>query len=179
MRFPNALLALAAVAALAAGCTSPPKPAAGPGGSSSSTKASTTTTSRTQSSTGTSTGASSDAQAAQGHVHHLADGLVYEDEVLGSGTMADPGLTVVVNYTGWLTNGNKFDSSYDRAQPFVFQLGAHQVISGWDEGVKGMRVGGKRKLTIPPDLGYGAQGAGGVIPPNSTLVFEVELLEVK
>jgi FKBP-type peptidyl-prolyl cis-trans isomerase len=114
-----------------------------------------------------------------GKVHKLASGLVYEDQVVGNGTMADPGLDVMVHYTGWLTDGTKFDSSKDRGQPFSFRLGAGQVIKGWDEGVKGMRIGGKRKLTIPPDLGYGAAGAGGVIPPNATLVFEVELLGVK
>jgi FKBP-type peptidyl-prolyl cis-trans isomerase len=114
-----------------------------------------------------------------GKVHKLASGLVYEDQVVGNGTMADPGLDVMVHYTGWLTDGTKFDSSKDRGQPFTFRLGAGQVIKGWDEGVKGMRIGGKRKLTIPPDLGYGAAGAGGVIPPNATLVFEVELLGVK
>jgi FKBP-type peptidyl-prolyl cis-trans isomerase len=113
-----------------------------------------------------------------GQVHKLPSGLIYEDLVVGDGTMADPGLTVAVHYTGWLTNGTKFDSSLDRGQPFKFVLGQHQVIDGWDQGVKGMRVGGKRKLTIPPDMGYGAQGAGGVIPPNATLVFDVELLKV-
>lgn len=114
-----------------------------------------------------------------GKVHKLASGLVYEDLVVGNGKMADPGLTVNVHYTGWLTDGTKFDSSLDRNQPFSFTLGQGQVIPGWDQGVKGMRVGGKRKLTIPPDLGYGAQGAGGVIPPNATLVFEVELLGLR
>lgn len=113
------------------------------------------------------------------HVHKLASGLVYEDLVVGDGKMADPGLTVSVHYTGWLTDGTKFDSSLDRGQPFQFTLGTGQVIPGWDEGVKGMRIGGKRKLTIPPDLGYGARGAGGVIPPNATLVFEVQLLGVQ
>lgn len=112
-------------------------------------------------------------------MHKLASGLVYEDLVVGNGKMADPGLTVSVHYTGWLTDGTKFDSSVDRGQPFEFTLGAGQVIRGWDEGVKGMRIGGKRKLTIPPDMGYGAAGAGGVIPPDATLVFDVELLGVK
>ena len=117
--------------------------------------------------------------ATGGKVHKLASGLQYEDLIVGDGKMADPGLTAVVHYTGWLTNGTKFDSSLDRGQPFKFALGQHQVIEGWDQGVRGMRIGGKRKLTIPSDLGYGSQGAGGVIPPNATLVFEVELLGVK
>jgi FKBP-type peptidyl-prolyl cis-trans isomerase FkpA len=120
-----------------------------------------------------------DSTATGGRVHKLASGLQYEDLVVGTGKMADPGLTAVVHYTGWLTNGTKFDSSLDRGQPFRFVLGNHQVIAGWEEGVKGMRVGGKRKLTIPPDLGYGAQGAGGVIPPNATLVFDVQLMGVE
>ena len=105
--------------------------------------------------------------------------LVCEDLAVGEGDEATPGATVVVHYTGWLTDGSKFDSSLDRNDPFSFKLGAGMVIRGWDEGVKGMKVGGKRKLTIPPDMGYGAQGAGGVIPPNATLVFEVELLDIK
>ena len=105
-------------------------------------------------------------------------GLKYDDTVIGEGATAKKGQTVSVHYTGWLTNGEKFDSSKDRNDPFVFHLGAGQVIRGWDEGVQGMLVGGKRKLTIPPELGYGARGAGGVIPPNATLVFEVELLAV-
>jgi FKBP-type peptidyl-prolyl cis-trans isomerase FkpA len=105
-------------------------------------------------------------------------GLVIEDIVEGAGDTATAGHTVSVHYTGWLTNGNKFDSSKDRNDPFEFALGARQVIAGWDEGVQGMKVGGTRKLTIPPALGYGARGAGGVIPPNATLVFEVELLEI-
>jgi FKBP-type peptidyl-prolyl cis-trans isomerase len=105
--------------------------------------------------------------------------LICEDLTLGDGTEAVSGNTVVVHYTGWLTDGSKFDSSLDRNDPFSFRLGAGMVIRGWDEGVAGMKVGGKRKLTIPPEMGYGARGAGGVIPPDATLVFEVELLEVK
>ena len=107
-----------------------------------------------------------------------ASGLVIEDLVVGEGDLAEAGQHVTVHYTGWLTNGTKFDSSKDRDDPFMFGLGQSQVIRGWDEGVQGMKVGGKRKLTIPPELGYGARGAGGVIPPNATLVFEVELLGV-
>lgn len=105
-----------------------------------------------------------------------ASGLIIEDLVAGTGTEAAAGQEVTVHYTGWLTDGKKFDSSKDRDDPFVFPLGGGRVIRGWDEGVQGMKVGGKRKLTIPPGLGYGARGAGGVIPPNATLVFEVELL---
>src|SRR5262245_30568129 len=108
----------------------------------------------------------------------MPNGLKYQDLKVGDGALAESGKEVVVHYTGWLTDNTKFDSSVDRGQPCKFQLGAGQVIRGWDEGVKGMRVGGKRKLTIPPDLGYGANGAGGVIPPNATLIFDVELLEV-
>jgi FKBP-type peptidyl-prolyl cis-trans isomerase FkpA len=106
-------------------------------------------------------------------------GLQYEDLVLGGGEAARSGQFVTVHYTGWLTNGKKFDSSVDRGDPFGFALGQGQVIAGWDEGVQGMKIGGRRKLTIPPDLGYGPRGAGNVIPPNATLVFEVELLGVE
>jgi len=108
-----------------------------------------------------------------------ASGLRYVDQTLGTGDVAVAGKTATVHYTGWLENGKKFDSSVDRGEPFPFPLGAGRVIKGWDEGVQGMKVGGKRKLTIPPDLGYGARGAGGVIPPNATLIFNVELLGVQ
>jgi FKBP-type peptidyl-prolyl cis-trans isomerase FkpA len=109
----------------------------------------------------------------------MPDGLKYTDDVVGTGAEAQPGKTVSVHYTGWLLDGTKFDSSLDRNQPFQFPLGGGRVIKGWDEGVAGMKVGGKRTLVIPPNLGYGAQGAGGVIPANATLKFEVELLDVK
>jgi len=107
-----------------------------------------------------------------------SDGLKYWDIKEGTGPTATAGQRVKVHYTGWLTNGKKFDSSVDRGKPFEFVLGQGNVIKGWDEGVAGMKVGGKRQLQIPPDLGYGARGAGGVIPPNATLVFDVELLGV-
>lgn len=110
-------------------------------------------------------------------------GLKYKDEKVGAGSEALGGKRVVVHYTGWLNNndakGKKFDSSLDRGEPFAFALGAGQVIKGWDEGVAGMKIGGKRTLMIPPTLGYGARGAGSTIPPNANLIFDVELLEVK
>lgn len=104
------------------------------------------------------------------------EGLEYFDLQVGDGPEAAPGQVAVVHYTGWLEDGTKFDSSRDRNQTFSFPLGRRQVIDGWDLGVAGMRVGGKRVLRIPPELGYGATGAGGVIPPNATLIFEVELV---
>ena len=103
-------------------------------------------------------------------------GLEIEDQIVGDGDEAVAGQTVEVHYTGWLTDGTKFDSSHDRNQTFSFKLGGGQVIAGWDQGVAGMKIGGTRKLTIPPEMGYGERGAGGVIPPNATLVFKVELI---
>lgn len=121
--------------------------------------------------------------AATNQVIEMPNGLKYTDTKTGDGATATPGTKVSVHYTGWLYNngakGTKFDSSIDRGKPFQFTLGAHQVIAGWDEGVAGMKVGGKRTLIIPPELGYGARGAGGVIPPNATLMFDVELLGVQ
>ncbi len=106
-------------------------------------------------------------------------GLKYVDQKVGDGTEAKAGSKVKVHYTGTLENGKKFDSSVDRNEPFEVTLGAGRVIKGWDEGLQGMKVGGKRKLIIPPELGYGERGAGGVIPGNATLIFVVEMLEVK
>ena len=106
-------------------------------------------------------------------------GLKYSDFVVGEGPSPETGQTVTVHYTGWLEDGTKFDSSLDRGQPFTFTIGMRQVVAGWDEGVATMKVGGKRQLVIPSDLGYGEQGRGAVIPPNATLIFEVELLDVQ
>jgi peptidylprolyl isomerase len=121
--------------------------------------------------------------AADNQVTEMPDGLKYTDTKTGDGATAKTGNKVSVHYTGWLSDNGakdkKFDSSVDRGQPFQFTLGAKQVIAGWDEGVAGMKVGGKRTLTIPPELGYGARGAGGAIPPNATLIFDVELLQVQ
>lgn len=110
-----------------------------------------------------------------------ASGLIYEDLHVGDGAVATVGQVAMVHYTGWLDNAahTRFDSSKQHGKPFSFPIGEGKVIAGWDEGVQGMRVGGLRKLTVPPDLGYGTQGAVGVIPPNATLIFEVELLAVR
>lgn len=108
-----------------------------------------------------------------------ASGLQYQDTTVGTGAQPKTGQTVTVHYTGWLKNGTKFDSSVDRGEPFQFIIGQGQVIKGWDEGVSTMKVGGKRRLTIPSTLGYGERGAGGKIPPNATLLFDVELLGVQ
>jgi len=120
--------------------------------------------------------------AGQDKMTTTKSGLKYQDQQVGSGEVAMKGNTVSVHYTGWFytegKRGAKFDSSLDRKMPFEFKLGARQVIPGWDEGVEGMKVGGKRELIIPPDLGYGPRGMPGIIPPNSTLNFEVELLKV-
>jgi hypothetical protein len=122
---------------------------------------------------------SGDAPEVVGQTVKTPSGLEYIVLRLGTGPVAKPGELVTVNYTGWLTDGTKFDSSIDRGQPFQFGLGQGQVIPGWDQGVAGMKVGEKRKLIIPPDLGYGPNGAGNVIPPNSELIFEVDLLNVQ
>lgn len=116
---------------------------------------------------------------AQNNVVKTPSGLQYEDMVVGKGVSPRQGQTVVVHYTGTFTNGQKFDSSRDRGQPFTFPLGAGRVIKGWDEGVASMKVGGRRKLTVPPHLAYGERGMGNVIPPNSTLLFDVELLGIQ
>src|SRR5439155_21995748 len=121
-------------------------------------------------------------KGSQDKMSELPSGLKYTDSKVGDGAAATAGHKVNVHYTGWLDNhgekGKKFDSSLDRGEPFSFTLGGGQVIKGWDQGVAGMKVGGKRTLVIPPELGYGAPGAGGVIPPNATLIFDVELLKV-
>ena len=130
-----------------------------------------------------STLAHSPAAFAQGAPVVTDSGLILADTKVGTGAEAKPGKSCTMHYTGWLyengAKGAKFDSSLDRGEPFAFRLGQGQVIKGWDEGVAGMKVGGKRTLIIPPELGYGARGAGGAIPPNATLLFEVQLLDVK
>jgi len=114
-----------------------------------------------------------------GTIESTPSGLRYIDEQVGAGAGVQGGQNVSVHYTGWTTDGKKFDSSRDRGQPFSFAVGAGQVIKGWDEGVGSMKIGGKRRLIVPPDLGYGSRGAGGVIPPNATLIFDVEALDAR
>jgi FKBP-type peptidyl-prolyl cis-trans isomerase len=159
----RAVLAVGAVLSLmgASGCTKKDAPSG---------ETTTTTTTTTTAAPATTQG--------NGTVTAPVTELKIEELKAGTGAEAKAGQQVSVHYTGWLTDGKKFDSSLDRGQPFKFMLGAGQVIPGWDKGVAGMKVGGKRKLTIPPQMGYGERGAGGVIPPNATLVFEVELLGV-
>jgi len=123
--------------------------------------------------------ATSSGAGLSGNTVTLPSGLKYEDLRVGDGPVAEVGSTVKMHYTGWLTDGTKFDSSLDRGEPYPLVLGGGTVIRGWEEGIRGMKVGGKRKLTIPPHLGYGAAGYGNAIPPNATLVFEVELVELQ
>lgn len=166
------VLALLAVAALA-GCQQT--------GSSSSSSSSTSTGATATPSTaqpapqpGTAPGEQTSAKEVS-----LPSGLHYQDLVVGDGALAESGSQVAVHYTGWLTDGTQFDSSRNSGQPLQFQIGAGSMIRGMEDGVRGMRVGGKRKLRIPPDLAYGSSGMGGVIPPDATLIFDVELLNVR
>ena len=142
-------------------------------------KDSSSASSSTVGGTATSSDAPAAGAAAASKVHKLPSGLQYEDVLVGSGKMAEVGMGVSIQYTGYLTNGEKFDSSLDRGQPLRFQVGDGSMIAGFDEGVKGMRIGGKRKLTVPPDMGYGAAGRPPQIPGNSTLVFDIELVDVR
>jgi peptidylprolyl isomerase len=131
----------------------------------------------TSSTTGV-TGGDAAASGGASKLRKLASGLQYEDIVVGSGKMAEPGMNVSVHYTGTLTDGTQFDTSRDSGRPLQFQLGSGRVITGWEEGIKGMRIGGKRKLIVPPDLGYGARG-NGPVPPNATMIFDLELVDVQ
>jgi len=144
-----------------------------------STTESTSTTTGTAATSAPSASAPATSGATEGQERTLAGGLKVTDIKVGSGPMAESGQSVSVHYTGWLTDGTKFDSSLDRGEPIAFVLGSGRVIRGWDEGLKGMRVGGKRKLTVPSAMGYAERGYPPVIPPDATLVFEVELMDVK
>lgn len=181
-----ALLSLAGSLALVLGCGDSEAPAASTptavatsassAASTATAKAAATATTSAAAAAAATTGNAPGIPALSAEVKQTSSGLRYIDEVVGTGATAQRGQTVNVHYTGWLTTGQKFDSSRDRGQPFAFPLGAGRVITGWDEGVAGMKVGGKRRLIIPPALGYGAQGVPGAIPANSTLIFDVELL---
>ena len=139
----------------------------------------TSTEGSTQIATRTNSATTTPAPATGGNLHKLASGLQYEDVIVGSGKMAELGMNVSVNYTGWLVDPNSpFDSSVGK-EPIKFQMGTPGIISGWNEGIKGMRIGGKRRLTIPPDMAYGAAGRAPLIPPNATLKFDVELVDVQ
>ena len=169
-------LALATLVAVV-GCQENQSAGSAPAAGTSSSNASGTTTTSTNTTSGTSATATTEAPAAASQEVTMPSGLKYTDLVVGTGPEATTGSMVSIQYTGRLTDGTQFDSSVGKA-PLTFRIGDGTMIRGWDEGVPGMKVGGKRKLTIPPALGYGARGAGGVIPPNATLVFEVELLGV-
>lgn len=177
-----ALTSIVALSALAAACGDAEAPAKQTPTAAASTASTATAAAKTAA-----TPSAADAQAAStgnvpgipqltGTVQQAPSGLRYLDEVVGTGATVQKGQSASVHYTGWLTTGQKFDSSRDRGQPFAFPVGAGRVIAGWDEGVAGMKVGGKRRLILPPALGYGAQGAPGAIPPNATLIFDVEVL---
>ena len=168
------LTSLAALSALAIACgdaEAPAKPTP-----TAAAKAAAATTPSAADAQAASTGNVPGIPQLSGTVQQTPSGLRYLDEVVGTGATVQKGQTASVHYTGWLTTGQKFDSSRDRGQPFAFPVGAGRVIAGWDEGVAGMKVGGKRRLILPPSLGYGAQGAPGAIPPNATLIFDVEVL---
>lgn len=169
----SALLAGAVLASLLVACSGDDEEARGAA-----------TATATPKAEGTSVAAASDGNAPgvpvlTGAVQRTASGLGYIDEKVGEGATPQKGQQVTVHYTGWLTNGKKFDSSRDGGQPFVFPLGAGRVIAGWDEGVATMKIGGKRRLIIPANLGYGARGSGATIPPNSVLIFDVELISAQ
>jgi FKBP-type peptidyl-prolyl cis-trans isomerase len=175
-------LLLAAAVGLTAGCT-PPEPTAGGGGETAipgNAPAETPHGTETPAATGPQGGApAAPAKVADKDYKALPGGLKYAILKPGDGPAIKSGQTAAMHYTGWLKDGKKFDSSLDRGEPFVFPLGGGQVIKGWDQGIVGMKVGEKRQLVIPPDLGYGETGAGADIPPNSTLVFDVELLRIE
>jgi peptidylprolyl isomerase len=182
-RWTRAGWVLAAAFALAAGCGQENPPASEPPGGTTAVEGTTAPNSPESASAGAPTDVAPDKlpgdPVGDKKIQSMASGLKYVDLVEGKGSPPTTGQTVSVHYTGWLTNGSKFDSSVDRGQPFEFSLGTGGVIKGWDEGVATMKMGGKRKLIIPAEMGYGASGSPPDIPPNATLVFDVELLDVK